>query len=113
MAEIDRERELVALEGIEARPLVPVLHFDALRYAQELFRRRLLDDAGLLDEEDERRGTAVHDRQLRSVDVGIDVVHAEAAKRGHQVLDGVELRAILDEARGESRLADQIRASRD
>ena len=53
MAEIDREGELVPLERLEARPFVAVGHLNPPNDAQEALRRRLLDDAGLLDEQHE------------------------------------------------------------
>ena len=110
VAEFDRERKLVALEGLEARPLVAVLHFHASHDPQESLRRGLLDDPGLLDQQNERRGAAVHDRQLGGVEVDIDVVDAEPAERGHQMLDGVDLHAVAHQARRQAGFADRFGA---
>jgi hypothetical protein len=91
-------------------PLVAVLHLDAPSYAEEFLRCGLLLDAGLLDEEDERRRAAIHDGQLGRIDVDIRVVDAEPPQRGHQVLDGVDLHAALDRA-GTPRRCPPVRAA--
>src|ERR1051325_2354312 len=112
MAKIDGERQFVAFIGLESRPLIAPAHLDAARDAQEALGRGLLDDAGLLDEQHEWRCAAVHDWKLRSVEVDVEVVDAQAAERRHQVLDGVDLGAIAHETRGKARLADKVRARR-
>ena len=62
--------------------------------AQIALRRVLLVDAGRLQQEHERAGAAVHDRQLGAGDVDVQVVDAEARERRHQVLDGRDARAV-------------------
>ena len=94
MRKIDREVQLEAVERVEARPLVAVAHLDRRAHAQVALRRRLLDDARRLQQEHERTGAAVHDRQLGTGDVDVQVVDAHAGKRGHQVLDGRDRRAV-------------------
>ncbi len=106
--EFDRERELVAVVRLEPRPFVAILDFNAPRDAQEALRRTLLHDAGLLHQKHERRGAAVHDGHLGRVQVDVGVVHAEAAQRGHQVLDGVDLDSFAHQARGGLGFADQV-----
>src|SRR5207248_2896381 len=110
--EIDRERKLVAFERLEARPFISVPDLHAARNAQEPFRRRLLDDACLLDEQHEGRRTAVHDGKLGGVEIDVNIVHAESAERGHQMLDGVDLDAVAYQARRQARLADEFGARR-
>ena len=94
MAEIDRERKLVAFERLEARPFIGVPDLHPPNDAQEAFRRRLLDDPRLLDEQYEGRRAAVHDGKLGGVEIHVNVVHAESAKRGHQMLHRVDLHPI-------------------
>ena len=74
--------------GLEARPLVAVAHLDRRDDAQVALGRVLLDDARRLQQEDERPGAAVHDRDLGPGDVDVQVVDAEAGERRHEVLDG-------------------------
>ena len=53
----------------------------------EFLRRVLVDDAGRLQQEHERRGAAIHDRQFRRIDLDERIVDAESCKRRHQVFD--------------------------
>jgi hypothetical protein len=108
MAELDGKGQSIAVVGVQPRPLVCVLDFHAAHDPQEFLGRRLLLDAGLLDQQRERRGAAVHDRQFGRVQVDIGIVHAQAAERGHEVLHGMDLHPAADERRGEARLADQL-----
>ena len=87
MVELDRERDLEALERFETRPLVPVLHGYRLPDSDELLGRVLLLDAGRLNQEYERTGAAVHDRHFRCAHVHVRVVDAESRHGREQVLD--------------------------
>ena len=51
-------------------------------------RQRARGEAGLIDGIDEGRGTAVHDRHFRPVDLDHHIVHAEPAQRRQQMLRG-------------------------
>ncbi len=53
-------------------------------------RRVLLDDAGAINQENQRSGRAIDDRQFRPVDLGEGIVDAAARQCGHQVLDRAE-----------------------
>ncbi len=106
MREVDREIELEAVERIEACPLVAVAHLDGCKDAQIALRRVLLDDAGRLQQEDERPGTAIHDRDLGSGNVDVEVVDAKARERGHQVLDGGNAGTVMLQRRRQPRVAD-------
>src|SRR5690606_20411574 len=81
MAELDRELEPKAEMRIEPRPLVAVADLDRLEHTDELLGRRLLDDAGRLDQEHEGTGRAVEDGDLGRGDVDVEVVDAQAGQR--------------------------------
>ena len=51
-----------------------------------------------MNEIDERRGAAVHDRHFRRIELDDDVVDAEADERREQVLDRVDLDGVACEA---------------
>ena len=76
-------------------------------------RRVLLDDSRRLQQEHERRGTAVHDRELGTGDVDVHVVDAEAGARRQHVLDGRDRHAVLLQRRREARVADVLRVGRE
>src|SRR4029079_2603202 len=68
MVELDLEAERVALVRLEPRPrqlgALALADLDRAQDAQEALRRVLQDDAGALQQEDERRRRAVEDRHL-------------------------------------------------
>jgi len=104
--EVDREVEAEPVAGVEARPLVAVADLDRRDDAEVALRRGLLDDARALQQEHERTGAAVHDRDLRTGDVDVQVVDAEARERAHQVLDGRDGRRAFPQRRRQPRVAD-------
>ncbi len=53
-------------------------------------RRRLLDAAGAVDQEHERRAAAVQHRHFRAVELDDRVVDAARRQRRHHVLDGAD-----------------------
>jgi hypothetical protein len=57
-------------------------------------------DAGFVNQVDERRRAAVHDRHLGRVQFDDDVVDAEADERRQQVLDGVDVDSVARQAGG-------------
>ena len=61
---------------------------DRLEHLDVSPRRRVVDDAGLIDRGDERRGAAVHDRDFRAVDLDDRIVDAEAAQRRQHMFGG-------------------------
>jgi hypothetical protein len=61
-----------------------------------LARRGLLCDAGAVDTEDEGRGSAIHRRHFRPVDVDKAIVYAHAGERGHQMFDRRHAGAAID-----------------
>ncbi len=105
MREVDREIELEAVVRIEPGPLVAVLHLDREQDAQEALRRLLLDDARRLQQEDEGSGAPVHDRDLRTGDIDVQVVDAQSGECRHQVLDGGNRGAVARKRRGQPRIA--------
>src|SRR5450759_502188 len=62
--EIDGEIEHEPLMWIEARPLVVLPRFDGRLDPQIAFGSRLLNDAGRLQQKDERPRASIHDRDL-------------------------------------------------
>src|SRR3546814_12632546 len=64
MLEVDVEGEPITFVRLESCPLVTILHLHGLANAQELLRLILLVNAGGLNQEHERSGTTVHDRNL-------------------------------------------------
>ena len=97
----------------EAGELVAVAHLDRPPDADEALRRVLLGDAGGLQQEHERAGRAVHDRDFGGGQFDVGVVDAEAGERGQQVLDGLHLGRATAEAGAQGGFADQLGASRD
>lgn len=113
VAEIDREFDLEAEVRIETRELVAVADFDGLRDLDETLGRVLLFDARGLQQEHERSGTAVHDRDFLGRHVDVEVVDTEARAGRHQMLDRRDARTILLQHRREARVADRHRRGRD
>jgi hypothetical protein len=106
MREVDAEVELEPGERVEARPLVAVAGLDGARNAQVFLRRLLLDDARRLQQEHVGPRAAIHDRQLGTGDVDVEVVDAETGERRHQVLDRRHRRGAVIERGGKTRVAD-------
>ncbi len=74
VVELDLEVDLEAVEGIELRPLVAILDPHALVHADEALGATLLFDTGRLQQEHERTGAAVHDRNFGRGDLDDRVV---------------------------------------
>ena len=55
----------------------------------------LLDNAGAFDQENERLGAAVHDRDFRPVDLDNEVVNLAPGDSGHQVFHRADGHAVL------------------
>jgi hypothetical protein len=81
--------------------------------ADEALGSVLLLDAGRLDQEHERRRTAIHDRDLGRCQVDMQVVDSETRERRHQVLDGRDPHALVLEARGQAGVLHDVRTGRD
>src|SRR6185312_5497860 len=111
--ELDLEIHLEAVERIELRPLVAVLDPHAFLHADEPFRRALLLDPGGLQQEYERPGTAVHDRDFHGAQLDDGVVDAESCERRQQVLHGRHACIALAQSRAQGRLADILRTCPD
>jgi hypothetical protein len=73
-----------------------VTHLDLYRleHLDEPARCGLRNNAGLIDRGDERGGTAVHDRNFRTIDFDRGVIDAHAAQRGEHMLGGRDQRAV-------------------
>lgn len=108
MIEFDGEAELVAFVRLKARHLVAVAHFHRLRDPDEALGLALFDDACRLQQEYERAGRAIHDRQLGRGQFDDDVVHTQARQRGHQMFDGLDLGAVAGQPGAQRGLGDQF-----
>jgi hypothetical protein len=93
--ELDLEAQLVAVIGLEPRPLqrraLALAHLDRLLHAQEALGCVLQRDARALQQEDEGGGRAVEDGHLLGGDVDMQVVQAQPGAGRQQVLDGLHL----------------------
>ena len=73
----------------------------------EVLARRLQAlHAGFVNQVEERRRAAVHDRHLGRVQLDDDVVDADADERGEQMFDGVDVDRVARETGGELDAAD-------
>ncbi|MCY1311863.1 hypothetical protein D9M70_622250 [compost metagenome] len=113
MVELHREPQLETVVRLEARHLVAFGHFHRAGDADEALGCVLLGNTGGLDEEHERAGGAVHDRQLGRGQFHVGIVDAQAGHRRHQVLDRLHLGAFAGQAGAQRRLGDQLGARGD
>jgi hypothetical protein len=113
MVELDRELDLETVVGLEARPLVAILHLDSLEHANEALGRILLGDPGRLDQECKRAGAAVHDRHFRGTQINVEIIDAQTGQGRHQVLDGGDPDAILDHGGRQRGITDLVRIGLD
>src|SRR3569832_582867 len=97
MIEVDGERHLEAFKGIEARPLVALVHFHGLLDADKTLRRVLLFHARGLNQKHERPGAAVHDRHFGRAEIDVGIVDAETRERGQQMLDRRDAHITVDQ----------------
>ncbi len=89
--EVDLDLDLPAVVRTKLGDRATRLDPDRLQHLYVTTPRRLADHADLLDRIDERFRAAVHDRHFVTVDLDLDVVDAEAADGGQQVLDRGDL----------------------
>ena len=68
--------------------------------------------ARFLNQIDERRGAAVHDRHFRRVELDDDVVDAQADERGQQVLDRLDRDVVARQARRELNAGEMLHRGR-
>ena len=104
--EIDGEIEHEPLMWIEARPLVVLPRFDGRLDPQIAFGSRLLDDAGRLQQKDERPRASIHDRDLGTGNVDVQIVDSQPGKRRHQMLHRRDSSSVLFQRRRQARVAD-------
>ena len=88
MVEVDFAADRERLGRRDADVAILIAETDRLQNLDRLPGSALLDDAGTLDEEDERRGAPVHDGNLLAIQLDHRVVDAASGEGGHQVLDG-------------------------
>ena len=91
MVERDAVGDLEVIRRIDRDALVAARQRDRPQHLQVPARRVQPLDAGFLNQVDERRRAAVHDRHFRRVQLDDDVVDAEADERREQVLDRVDV----------------------
>jgi hypothetical protein len=85
---------------VQRDALVTLRERDRAKDLQVLARRREPLHARFLDQVDEWRGAAIHDRDFRGVQLDDGVVDAEADQCGQQVLHGVHRAGVAGEAGG-------------
>jgi hypothetical protein len=106
MIERDAVGDFEVIRRVERNPLVPPRDRDRPEHLEVPARRRERLDARLLNQVDERRGAAVHDRHFRRVQLDAGVVDAKADERGKQMFDGVDPDGVSREAGGVIEAAD-------
>jgi hypothetical protein len=111
VVELDLEAQLVAVERVQARPLelgaFALTHLDRTQHADEALGGLLLDDAGALQQVDERGRRTIQDGHLFGRDVDIQVVQPQAGAGAHQVLDRVDLGATIGDGGGQAGVGDR------
>ena len=100
MVEADRVADLEVIRRVDGDVLVAAGHGDRAQHLQVAARPRTALEAGFLDEEQERRGAAVHDRHFALAQLDDDVVDAGADQGRQQVLDGLDGGAVVAQHRG-------------
>src|SRR5262249_42353344 len=99
VVEADAVGDLEVVRRIQRDPLVALAQRDRPQHLQILFRRRQFSDARLVEDEvHERRGAAVHDRHLGTVELDNDVVDAERRESSQQVLHGLDRHGFTRQA---------------
>ena len=92
MVEADAVGDLEVIRRVERDALVAARERDRPDDLQVLARRLQPLHAGFLNQVDERRRAAVHDRHFRRVQLDDDVVDAQADERRQQMLDRLDRR---------------------
>ena len=99
MVEADRVADLEVIRRVNRDALVAGGNLHRLQDLQILAAGGELLDARFLQQIQERRAAAVHDRHFAMIELDDDVVDAGGDERGEQVLDGFHRRAGLAEHR--------------
>ena len=99
MVETDRVAHPKLIRRPKPHELASQHHLHGLDDLDVLPGYRVRPQPDLVDQEDERRGAAVENRQLRPIDLHEHVVHSERAERREQVLDRRNAHAVPAERR--------------
>ena len=99
MVEADGVADLEVIRRVDRDALVAVAICTGRRIFRYLRGADRLLDARFLDQIQERRRAAVHDRHFAVIELDDDVVDADADERGEQVLDRFDRRAVAAEHR--------------
>ena len=86
---MQRQGVVVARQRHERR--IALAHVDRLVELEDLGGLFLLDRAALPEQVDDRQGAAVEARELRAIDLDLEVVDAVAAASRQEVLDRLDL----------------------
>ncbi len=117
VGEVDFEAQLVAVVGLEPRPLellaLALAHLDGARDADELLRCVLQHHAGALQQEHEGGRRAVEDGHFLGRDVDVEIVQPQSRAGRHEVLDRVHLGAAHADGGGHARIHDGFGPDRD
>ena len=110
MCVVDPDAQLELARRDHPNPAIALSHLDGLGDHQTASHATLGSEASLLNQIDEGRRTAVHDRQLRAGDLHRAVVDTQAPEGGVEVLDGREGHLAVAEGGRPERVHDPIRA---
>ncbi|MND62346.1 hypothetical protein D3C80_536280 [compost metagenome] len=95
VVEVDGEVQAEPVMRGQLGPLVAIFNTHGVFQTQEFLRRVQFFNAGIQQQEDERTGTAVHDRDFSSVNFDNDVVDAQPSQRGIKMLNGRNTHVML------------------
>ena len=84
---------------------------DVFLHTDEFSRSILFLDTGSSDQKDKRRAGAVHNRDLRCIDIDVAVVDRQTGQRTHQVLDRRNTGSVFIQRRRHARVVDAFRLS--
>ena len=70
-----------------------IFDFNCFEHFDDLTRGILFLDADTIDQEVERCGTAIHNRNFVGIDIDQNVINARSGKGSHQMFDGADLDA--------------------
>ena len=104
MSESNAEGETKALMRLQSGELVALANLYGLEHTHEALGRILLDDARLMEQEDEARPRTIHDRNLGRIHLDDHVVDAQTVEGAHQMLDGRDGRLADIDRRGHARV---------
>src|SRR5262245_15337751 len=99
MGVVERVGNSERVRGYELDPATAVARADRMRDSNRPLTSALRRAPGCQHELHERFGAPVRRRQFRAVHTDLEVVDAEASRRRHEVLDGLDPNAVATDRR--------------